>query len=172
MKKQKNVNALQKHKMSDKIKWIIAFSLIFVVLAGTVAIAVTLFDNTENNPVVVEDDNLIDVVIDYSPASGTKKVTGLYISSVDLYKGIKEKGYYELRLNVVDVEEPLTWEFMATFDDEEARKSCEVSQEGNIGIIKIYDPRVFVQKGVQPTVFYGDVEFSRFDMTFENVTFT
>lgn len=170
MTKQNKVSALQKHKTSDKIKWIIAFSLIFVVLAGTVAIAVTLFDNTENNPVVVEDDNLTDVVIDYSPASGTKKVTALYISSVDLYKGIKEKGYYELRLNVVDVEESLTWEFMATFDDEEARKSCEVSQEGNIGIIKIYDPAVFSQKSVQPTVVYGD-ELARFEIQFDYITF-
>lgn len=171
MKKQKNVNALQKHKTSDKIKWIIAFSLIFVVLAGTVAIAVTLYDNTKNEPVVAEDDNLIDVVIDYSPVSGVKKVTGLYIATVDLYKGIKEKGYYELRLNVVDVEEPLTWEFMASTDDEEARKSCEVSQEGNIGIIKIYDPAVFSQKSVQPTVVYGDEEFVRFEILFDYTTF-
>ena len=170
MKNYNTNSALQKHKVSDKIKWIIVFSLILVILVGTVSIAVTLFDNTENNPVVVEDDNLIDVVIDYAPGP-VKKVTGLYIASVDLYKVIKEKGYYELRLNVVDVEEPLTWEFMASTDDEEARKSCEVSQEGNIGIIKIYEPAVFVKKGVQPTVVYGDEEFVRFEINFDYTTF-
>lgn len=49
MKNYNTNNALQKHKVSDKIKWIIVFSLILVILAGMVGISVHLIKDKGEN---------------------------------------------------------------------------------------------------------------------------
>ena len=47
MKNYNTNNALQKHKMSDKIKWVIAFSLILLIIVGMVGISVYLFEDKD-----------------------------------------------------------------------------------------------------------------------------
>ncbi len=93
MKKQKNVNALQKHKTSDKIKWIIAFTLIFVILAGVVAISVQMITSRENAkvPEVVEPVEISSVTRDFAFIGGMD--LSLNLNSYELYYLNKKIAY-------------------------------------------------------------------------------
>lgn len=62
MKKQKNVNALQKHKTSDKIKWFVVFTLVLLLIASVVAICVTLVPG-------VDQDEEVSAISDVAPVS-------------------------------------------------------------------------------------------------------
>lgn len=51
MAKQNKVSAFQKHKMSDKIKWFVVFTLVLLLIASVVAICVTLVPGFEGDNV-------------------------------------------------------------------------------------------------------------------------
>lgn len=92
MKNYNTNNALQKHKVSDRIKWFVVFLLVFLLIASMVAVCVTVFSPAEAEEVEeIEDSvtafsvssfNLQDLQFYYSMDGTEEMDVSFYNSSV------------------------------------------------------------------------------------------